>query len=524
MLSLSEILEVAIGLIFVWIVVSVAVMQTQEWIVGWLSIRADGLEESIWGMLADPKRRRGPIGRAFEQVGRITRLYVPQAPAVVKELYDHPMIKGLAQQGKKPSYIPADKFAAALFDVVMTAGKAESAIARAFDQLDKNLDNLKVELSPEQVEAFGAALDRLLKTEDGALPGAYRQFKVSHPRLGAKLEEMGVDENDAGQIRTALQNLNGRLRGLKLTPAPEDVSMVRVALKEVKGLSAVTKAFDQLRKKYPHIGPVLDALEPALDEFLQADPPDNETQMMAQIVNGAAALATSYPGLQRALDGVVANARVYATQTGTAIALARTNVETWFDDTMERANGWYKRNRQVGAFVIALFFAAIINIDSVDVGIRLWREPTLRRAVAAQAELYKLPAEGEAGTGGPQDLEALQGRFSDLQQSLSSLQIPIGWESVPVKVPEGGKCTPLQPIEDTGIREKDAWGFWLNGQCQVLTASNGYLSKLAGLIITAAAATLGAPFWFDILQKLIGIRSAGGKPLEPGGQGGPTKQ
>jgi hypothetical protein len=66
MLSLSEILEVAIGLVFVWIVVSVAVMQTQEWIVGWLSIRADGLEEAIWGMLADPKEWLGPLGRTWE--------------------------------------------------------------------------------------------------------------------------------------------------------------------------------------------------------------------------------------------------------------------------------------------------------------------------------------------------------------------------------------------------------------------------------------------------------------------------
>jgi hypothetical protein len=63
--------------------------------------------------------------------------------------------------------------------------------------------------------------------------------------------------------------------------------------------------------------------------------------------------------------------RVYATQTDTAIAVARTNAESWFDDTMNRANGWYKRNRQVGAFVIGLIFAILISVDTVNIATHL---------------------------------------------------------------------------------------------------------------------------------------------------------
>jgi hypothetical protein len=40
----------------------------------------------------------------------------------------------------------------------------------------------------------------------------------------------------------------------------------------------------------------------------------------------------------------------------------------------------------------------------------------------------------------------------------------------------------------------------------------GLLSKLAGWIITAAAVSQGAPFWFDLLQKLVNMRLAGKKP------------
>ncbi len=41
-----------------------------------------------------------------------------------------------------------------------------------------------------------------------------------------------------------------------------------------------------------------------------------------------------------------------------------------------------------------------------------------------------------------------------------------------------------------------------------------YLTKIFGLLLTAGAASLGAPFWFDVLNKIITIRSAGKAPEE----------
>ena len=36
--------------------------------------------------------------------------------------------------------------------------------------------------------------------------------------------------------------------------------------------------------------------------------------------------------------------------------------------------------------------------------------------------------------------------------------------------------------------------------------------KIAGLLITALAASMGAPFWFDLVNKLVNLRSAGKVP------------
>src|SRR5262249_62277558 len=43
-----------------------------------------------------------------------------------------------------------------------------------------------------------------------------------------------------------------------------------------------------------------------------------------------------------------------------------------------------------------------------------------------------------------------------------------------------------------------------------------WLSKVMGLLVTAGAASLGAPFWFDVLSKVVSVRSAGEKPKSTG--------
>jgi hypothetical protein len=43
-------------------------------------------------------------------------------------------------------------------------------------------------------------------------------------------------------------------------------------------------------------------------------------------------------------------------------------------------------------------------------------------------------------------------------------------------------------------------------------SSGEWWNKLAGLALTAFAASLGAPSWFDLLNRFMNIRSAGKSP------------
>jgi hypothetical protein len=50
------------------------------------------------------------------------------------------------------------------------------------------------------------------------------------------------------------------------------------------------------------------------------------------------------------------------------------------------------------------------------------------------------------------------------------------------------------------------------GQQDIPNETRLILSKLVGLLLTAAALSLGAPFWFDLLSKFVRVRGTGPPP------------
>jgi hypothetical protein len=124
----------------------------------------------------------------------------------------------------------------------------------------------------------------------------------------------------------------------------------------------------------------------------------------------------------------------------------------WFDNAMARMSGAYKRRQLLFSLLIALLVAVLFNIDSIHLFRTLWQQPTL------VAHLRAVPGALDDGT-----LNAL-------------MLLPIGWSDIP--------------------RRFDA----------------GFALQAAGWLITASTALFGAPFWFDLMQRVMRIRGTGGKP------------
>src|SRR5262249_36927433 len=75
----------------------------------------------------------------------------------------------------------------------------------------------------------------------------------------------------------------------------------------------------------------------------------------------------------------------------TAFSLVQERVETWFNDSMERVAGWYKRKTQALTFALALVFTFALNVDSIMITKRLSSDTTLRAAVIGAAEKSAQP-------------------------------------------------------------------------------------------------------------------------------------
>ena len=108
-------------------------------------------------------------------------------------------------------------------------------------------------------------------------------------------------------------------------------------------------------------------------------------------------------------------------------------------------------------------------------------------------------------------------------EQFKDLNVPLGWiyeEHNLGSYEENGitkyETCSLIPIGDHviwGIQDKDG----LN-KCQkisnVPTDSAELFLKAMGIFLSAGAAAQGAPFWFDILKKLVNIRGSGANPDE----------
>jgi len=126
----------------------------------------------------------------------------------------------------------------------------------------------------------------------------------------------------------------------------------------------------------------------------------------------------------------------------------------WFDNAMARMSGAYKRRQMLISLLLALLLAILFNIDSIHLFRTLWQQPALA------AHLHDAP-----GALDPAVFDAL-------------MALPIGWTRFP-------------PV-----------------------ANADFALQVAGWIVTASTALFGAPFWFDLMQRVVRMRSTGTRPEE----------
>lgn len=468
-----EILDVVIGLVFVYLLLSLFATALNEYIAAVLNLRGKELARGLYRLLDDVDEK-GAVTSARDGLTSRNR----EAGLLTEQLYAHPLIHPLAsRQGwiardwpyfwrrsrepRLPSYIPARTFAMALLDVLGVKDP-----------------------------------DAPLHGGGGSTTAGYQAQADQPDTLGS-----GLRQKDLLHVLEMFKR-----------QSPADVSQARDALAKLLG-STTLGVSAQMR--------LLDALTAS------------ETQ------------------LQKLQE----------------------SVEVWFNDAMDRVSGAYKRTAQGWLFLLGVLIAGCMNADTIDMWRRLQADDDLRAAMVRRAEATvaamdstradsaaaavappagspspSATANAPAGSGADTQTvtvtstatsadsavaAAKQARENYLaaRARLDSMELDLGWsraeavrvgllrrdpteDTVPPASKPSGQADGATSATDS-VAPKPGWvpaGYDLN-LLFPFTSQPGFF-KLLGLLLTAVAISLGAPFWFDLLNKVISIRAAGPAPDE----------
>ena len=516
---MPPILDTAIGTVFVFLLFSLVLSALNELILSRFDQRAKFLHMGMQELFGEPNRawRQKHWLKTFG--GLSTRVGLG---TWTRKLYEHGLINALSRtdsadsaDGTSPSYIPAGAFVTALLDLISKPSSSAPAIAatpaptpngRGFVQniIKQLLAWLEKQRDPQPSPPDPAKLAQSLRDTATALGAVVKAWPQSDPT-----------QPDALQA--------------KITAAGTDAAKLLAVAQEVQG---------------------------AL--FLGAGTEHTSANIETWINN----LAGS-PQLQQSLRSLFVSV-------GKDVDRFKMALEGWFNAAMDRVTGWYKRFAQKWMIVIGFILAAILNVDTLRIVRELSKNPNLAKAVAAQAESYgkggyratKTQAERHAEiekatateektldsakiteeaarVATPLDpaklataaqarrvaqdaldkkkdvllMEAGDDAAAAYNKSISDLQktgIPMGWN-------DQDQRRMLGLSEIYGPLPKD--GFWskLLHYPWVYTVSFWehcwqFLPLIFGWFLTALAASLGAPFWFDTLSRVVNIRNAGRPP------------
>jgi hypothetical protein len=451
----SALIDIAIGLSLVFLMFSLLVAAASEMVASVVGLRARHLWKGIATLLQSTEARNA--------------------------LFRHPLIRGLSQSlpirtspndsgSDGPSYIPSKTFALALLETLREPRKVAAELTQKADAFTTKLGTDPKGALTELKAALARASENTKLPPDIAERLASLQKKwfatlgdAERGRLMAKVTAALEGVTDA-RITGDVQKWAALAQSA--TGIEARAELQRIAMQIAEG-SADFRTRQLLLEAAQTIG---GSSPQALGADVHSIAKD---YLHAWVEATGGALNQSLSSL---LDDAAGNVERF-----------RENIEIWFNDGMDRVSGLYKRRSMVIQFAIALGLAVAMNVDSLLIARALWREPTLRQMLASEGAAV---ADRPAPAGTP--------RYDEIKKQIGGLGLPIGWSCNREAMTNPFWC------EDGGALGDDtrAQYFW------------SLMAVFFGWFITAVAASLGAPFWFDMLKRIVSVRSSGKAPEE----------
>jgi hypothetical protein len=542
-MNLPFVLDVAIGLILVYLILSLLASEIQELLTTLLQWRAAHLKKSIETLLT------GGEGTTNDE----------SVKTIVESLYNNPLIKNISHEskegiesqlrqitrfvitfgrkdrltlrGNEPSYMPSETFATTLLEQLSLSQLAKKMTALNLNRLIK--------------EEILGKLNSYLNQKDLPIQDKTRQnLTADLTDLQLKLEAIYTDfSTEKATLLTCVNRLRDELNSLiettKLLAPTNPLQPQNDTSIEQQGDPEIVKFVSQLKSlkngifyqgnpdsnntSYNNTDELIRRLQPSLaqildlgigevkderqqvirvsntykslqEQFGNLDPNDEIYKAYDEIRKDVEAIGKKLPvSVRESFAALSRRAQINLKRTQGQVQAVedelyqfKSEIQIWFDRSMDRASGVYRRNAKGVTFLIGFLIALVINADTLHIISRLTTDSTLRDALAKNAELtanINCPS-GQSNTGTSNQLECLRNQVNQ------SIPLPIGRDAVNLS----------QQAE-----ESKSWFF-------------PPLRSVMGWTVTGLAIAMGAPFWFDLLGKIVNVRNSGSKPTSTANQ------
>lgn len=480
-------LELLIGLALFYLLIAISASYVIEFIASYFNLRAKGLERFI--------------AQSFGEGVHI------ENAAWAKAFYQHPIIQSLftptalpRSEGSSPSYIPPSSFSTALLDLLrsdaanvaagqalqlkdiqqmLASGKLPSGLASVLQSaMTKGV--LEIKTLQQEIESwFDANMQRA--------SGWYKRFTQLWLFLVAL-------------VLSAAFNLDSFYLGSRLMQEPE-----------------LAKAFaDTAQSINPGDGSKkLEDLETNIRLMLAHN--DNDLRARQLQAEGIAA-----PEQRRLVIGIISANHINRVDAATARTLLEKASEKPFAD-FSKAFGQIPKTKDNTADCASAIAPDFETQKDFERDIDTWRQVLECKIAGANSDAEKATALE------PEIARFFKALAANPVKTIDPKLGELGWKYL-FSVTPAGELKPLTEYLDQRIKGVDGLRDKLSSLhaklpkirwiCDVASEYKWTIKEFAAAIIgwltTALLASLGAPFWFELIGRLVNLRGVGSKPALAG--------
>jgi len=262
-------------------------------------------------------------------------------------------------------------------------------------------------------------------------------------------------------------------------------------------INFLDRDWDEIGKKIV-TSPYVRSISKTPDKFPSYIPSSSFAQSIIDVIKGAEDLPNTIPEIREQIKKnpiIKGDAQVWLLglldQSYEKVQDFYKKLEESYNEAMDRVSEWYGKNIKRTILILGIITSIALNIDTIHITKSLWQNKEMAKTLSALAassmeRIDKSDGGFEIKDQNGDILYSVKNapgeNLSNVVAEVGTFPIPLGWGA-----------------DSLAFLKQPKWGWEV-------------LSKIVGWTITAVAIFLGAPFWFDLLSKVVNLRGSGNKP------------